>query len=817
MRRASFRKGKGFHALGAAIVAIVPATPVKAQGLVSAYMSGVAPIAIAAGALGFGLAAAVLLVRARQHRTSSISRANAQIAQLRSELDEVQAILEGMPEITVRWRGLGAPPAIFGPTTALLPEGMPHADVLEFDTWLNSGDAEVLRFSAARLRSAGEGFDLNLTAKNNQPIRATGRIVGGAAVLRLRSGRTNPRKSENTAAETSGPADCAGAGQLFAELDLPAIIRNTAGEVVSINDAATALAADLGRDQLFSPAETTGQLEMLAKSAGPVTISGALKAKTTFDLVLLPLANGSLAYLRPVPAQGRETGLRSAEFAEIGAIIDALATPIAIFDVGRNLVQFNRAYTKFWDLEPGWLKPGISEQAVLDRLRTKGLLPAEVDYRGWRAEHLKSYGLAAPRETLWHLPNGRAVNVSAVPATSTGGVIYVFQDMTERLALESRYNALNRVQSETLNALSEGVAVFGTNGKLTLFNPRLSSLWKLPTNELARHPHIDQVAAACAEAMPEDGAVIWRDLKLLVIDLNPGRADRSGRINRADGRLIDYASVRLPDGQTLLTFVDVTESTNYQRVLKERNDALINADRLKDAFVQNVSYEFRSPLTNIIGFADILASGGAGDLNEKQKSYTDYIRASSATLGLLIDNILDLATVDAGIAQLELAPQDIAALVEQARAGIAATLSVGTGESPLNLVVDIDPALPEFVADGTRIVQILYNLLSNAARFSEGGSEVRLSVKARGKDRLLFIIEDEGVGIPDDVKAAMFQRFEGRTSEGRQRGAGLGLTIVRTFVNLHGGTIQVEDRRPKGTRVVVNLPARADSAAGAAE
>ena len=243
---------------------------------------------------------------------------------------------------------------------------------------------------------------------------------------------------------------------------------------------------------------------------------------------------------------------------------------------------------------------------------------------------------------------------------SAGGVIYVFNDLTERLALETRYNALNRVQNETLNALNEGVAVFGTNGRLTLSNPRLSVLWKLPTNVTGKHPHIDEIASACDEAMPEDGATIWADLKEVVIDLNPARLDRSGRIRRADGRLIDWAAVRLPDGQTMLTFTDVTESANYQQVLKERNDALVTADRLKDAFVQNVSYEFRSPLTNIIGFADILASGGAGELNERQKAYTDYIRASSATLGVLIDNILDLATVDAGIAQLDLRPQDIA-------------------------------------------------------------------------------------------------------------------------------------------------------------
>jgi signal transduction histidine kinase len=261
-----------------------------------------------------------------------------------------------------------------------------------------------------------------------------------------------------------------------------------------------------------------------------------------------------------------------------------------------------------------------------------------------------------------------------------------------------------------------------------------------------------------------------------------------------------------------MTFLDVTESANYQRVLKERNEALITADRLKDAFVQNVSYELRSPLTNIIGFADLLASETAGQLNDRQKSYTEYIRASSVTLGVLIDNILDLATVDAGIAELHPEPQDVHALIAKARAGLAATFPDVDGERALNLVVDAPRNLPPLVADGTRIVQVLYNLLSSAARFSEPGGRIRLSVVDRA-DRMLFIVEDEGTGMPEEARAAI---LEGSAAAGRDRGAGLGLAIVRSFVNLHGGTVTVEKRDPRGTRVTVNLPRNA-AMLGAAE
>jgi signal transduction histidine kinase len=357
------------------------------------------------------------------------------------------------------------------------------------------------------------------------------------------------------------------------------------------------------------------------------------------------------------------------------------------------------------------------------------------------------------------------------------------------------------------------VAVFGTNGRLTLSNPRLSALWKLPMGTLGANPHIDQIADASGQVL-QDGAKIWHDLKRNIIDLNPTRTDKAGRIERTDGRLLDYATTRLPDGQTMMTFLDVTESASYSKVLKERNDALVTADRLKDAFVENVSYELRSPLTNIIGFADLLAGTEGDSLNERQKAYIEYIRASSVTLGVLIDNILDLASVDAGIAELNPEALNVSVLIDKARAGLSASFPEVSGNTT-NLVVDIEPNLPEFIADGTRIVQVLYNLLSNAARFSPPGGQIRLSVSHRA-DRMLFIIEDEGPGLTDELRSAILTRLDTPSAGGRLRGAGLGLSIVRTFVNLHGGTISAEQREARGSRIIVNLPLNS-ALAGVAE
>ncbi len=815
-----------FAATGASLATLLSASPALAQGISTGNVMGAAPVAIALGAGAFALIAVALVRRIIKDNRAAQRRSAEQVSGLRARVDEYEALLSGSREIIVLWTNPGEGPRFLGQASALLPPGRRAEAVLDFGSWLPDADADRLARAIEALRVGGRGFQLALTATDGRAVRASGSLLGDGAALRLRPAAPSTSSDSPAVPALVAPAveqqpahDQATARTVLASLGKPAFLRDGAGRLVFANAPYHDLARALGRKTSENqPAELleNGLLQrnraVLGDLRKPQTTMVTLGELGDFEVVDFPVNGGSAGYLNPkADSAPRDSGL-----SHMSAIIDALASPIAIFGPNRELVQSNRAYRELWDLDPNWLKLGMDERAILDKLRTDGKLPNEPDYQGWRNRHLQSYQLRTPQELEpWHLPDGRTVQVIAAPAGPKGGVIYVFEDITDQLNLKSQHKALLDVQRSTLNSLSEAVAVFGTNGRLTLSNPKLSTLWKLPANLLADNPHIDQIADAAAKALPEDGATIWRDLKRSIIDLNPTRSDRQGRITRMDGKLIDYAVVRLPDGQTMMTFLDVTESANYQRVLKERNDALITADRLKDAFVQNVSYELRSPLTNIIGFADLLASGVAGELNEKQYGYTNFIRASSATLGVLIDNILDLATVDAGIAELQPEQQDVAALVEKARAGLIATFPAVDGQPSLNLKVVIEPDLPVFVADGTRIVNVLYNLLSNAARFSEPGGEVKLTVSGR-TGRMQFIVEDEGAPMTEEMRLALLDRDDALTGTARQRGAGLGLAIVRAFVNMHGGTIGIERREPRGTRVIVSLPSDV-AMAGAAE
>jgi len=449
-------------------------------------------------------------------------------------------------------------------------------------------------------------------------------------------------------------------------------------------------------------------------------------------------------------------------------------------------------------LEDQWLESGPKDGEILDRLRALRFLPEQADYRAWKAKFLENYQSSEAREDWWHLPDGRSIHVVAEQRPD-GGVTYLFDDATERLALESRYNSLFHVQEETLENLTEGVAVFATDGRLTLFNPAFAAIWKLNIHDLKKRPHIDDVIKLCS--FLHDDNSVWTELKRAVTAIDDHRQNFEGQLDRADESVIDYACQPLPDGGTLFTNVDVTDSKRVEKMLIERNEALEAANRLKNDFIQNVSYELRTPLTNIIGFSDLLADTKIGILNDKQKEYLGDIRASSATLLSIINDILDLATIDAGALGLNLRNVKVEDVIRSAALGVRERLV----RAKLGLDIRVEQSVKEFLGDGTRITQILYNLLSNAIGFSEPGSRITLICQRDG-DMITFSVVDQGCGIPEEFHDAVFERFESRSQGSKHRGAGLGLSIVKSLAELHGGDVILRSKPGAGTSITVRFP-----------
>jgi GAF domain-containing protein len=241
------------------------------------------------------------------------------------------------------------------------------------------------------------------------------------------------------------------------------------------------------------------------------------------------------------------------------------------------------------------------------------------------------------------------------------------------------------------------------------------------------------------------------------------------------------------------------------REIEDKSRQIEAANRHKSEFLANMSHELRTPLNAIIGFSEVLQERMFGELNEKQAEYTEDILSSGRHLLSLINEILDLSKVEAGRMELELATFDLPLAIDNARTFVRERAT----KHGINLDVTVDERLGEFVGDERKIKQILLNLLSNAVKFTpEGG---RIGIKARQVDGSVEIsVSDTGIGISPEDQAKIFEEFRqvGGDYAHKKEGTGLGLTLAKKFVELHGGKIWVESEVGKGSTFSFTLPER---------
>ncbi|CAA2137226.1 ATP-binding protein [Hyphomicrobium sp. ghe19] len=737
-------------------------------------------------------------------------KAKAESQHLRRNLAAADAIIRAEPQVLIFWEQ-GQAVRIASHTLTGIP-GLPeqHAEILRFGQWLQPASADTLKTSLDMLFTNGRAFSIILKTSAAAAIEAEGRAAGGRAVLRFKDVSTYKaeiaRIDERHAALTR---DIHSSRALLDTLPMPVWLRDPANRLIWVNKAyVKAVEAESELEVLDRQIELleTRQRKHVLKAVGAGQsyrarvhlIAGG--ERKPHDIVVIPVDGMMAGAAIDVTDIETAQGELDRQVEAYDRTLDRVETAVALFNREQKLVFYNAAFTKLWSLDPEWLTTRPTDSDILDRLREIGVLPPVVSHRDWKAQVLAGYRSGAPLEDIWHLTDGRIVNVIAEQRPD-GGVTYLFGDETDRLALEARYNALIDVQRETLDSLKEGVAVFGTDGRLKLFNRAFCGIWQIPAGKLNELPHIGEIIAAVQNLYPDAGT--WMRIGRAVTAFQDERETFSGQMIRTDNVVVDYALMPLPDGATLLTYADVTDAKRAERALVERNEALVAADRLKTNFIGHISYELRTPLNTIIGFSDMLASPMFGELNDKQREYLADIMSSSKTLLAIIDDILDLTTIEAGGLELKVAPVGVRAIIDAAILGIRERAV----RSRLTIDIAVADDVTEIMVDEARMRQVLYNLLSNAVGFSKINGTVYLACW-RQAGNIFFRVEDAGIGIPKDQIGRVFQRFESRSRGSEHRGAGLGLSIAKSLVELHGGNIEITSEEGRGTRVVVRIPER---------
>jgi signal transduction histidine kinase len=700
------------------------------------------------------------------------------------------------------------------------------ASIEDISPFIAADEFAILKTNLAKLRQDGAPFTFELNAADDETVIEARGMPGDhggtiTAIVWMRDigastyeARAAQHAAEEQLADASG--SLAGYATLLANLPVPIYRRDGDLRMVWCNEAygktVNATVADIiarGGVEIETPlvpnqghamAEAVLQSGESASESRHFVVGGQ---RRTLQVTEVPASTGNdvIGFVHDVTHIEEAQVELSRHMDAHAEVLNNLSTAISIFGPDKRLSFYNNAYAELWQLEEDWLDRGPTHSEVLEEMREGRRIPEQTDFPAYKQGFMRLYtDLLETREDIIYAPDGRVLR-QVISPHPFGGLFFLAEDITDSLVLERSYNTLIAVQQETLDNLYEGVAVFGGDGRLKLANSAYARIWRLDETLIQGEPHISEVVEAVRPSLPEGGD--WPTLRDTLIAQATARENTSGRMRRRDDAVIDFASVALPDGNALFTYVDVTDSLNVETALVERNDALEAADKLKSEFLANVSYELRTPLNVIIGFTEVLGNEFFGELNERQKEYTADILHSSNQLLDLINNILDLASVEAGQMDLEVGLFDIHRVLEN----VMILAREPASRQKLELLLDCPVDFGAIEADERRIKQVMYKLLSNALKFSNEGGQITIGALRQGEEVGLYIA-DNGIGMSAMDQELVFETFREASPSDRQSSVGLGLSLVKSFVELHGGRVELDSTLGKGTRVTCFLPTR---------
>ncbi len=790
------------------------------------------PIIMSAGATALGLAALLWALRVSDGARGAARKYKDRSSDLETLLAEHRSILGAHPGVILVWQGEAlepdseemTPPELYGSPVALagllsftddaispdpavrIIEGL--ADLEARDS---SGQDTTLRIRMRELRDTGQAFSLTIIGPSGRFLEADGRTAGARAVVWV-TDTTIKGLEESSARGKLEEARQVIARDPTAFLDMlgkapfPAWRVSGMGKLQWVNPSYIEAVDGVNLDRVL---DRQIMLDQASADQARKTISEGADIDETRHMVVngerramrvltFPLSGGAGAMAFDVTAQENAREELNRHVRAHDETLNHVADAVAIFGADRKLTFYNKAFRDMWDLDESFLLDRPNHGQLLDRLRERRKLPARTNYAEWRAEELSYYlDIDGVKEDTWSLPDDRTLSVTR-QRHPMGGLLLLFKDITGELNLQTKFNAIVKTQASTLDNLHEAVVVSGGDGRLKLFNKAFERLWSLDHDELKDHPDYSDVIEDCVPLFHD--LDVWDAIKGHITDPSArARQSTTGEMRRSDGSILTYLTHPLPDGNTLIAFADVTATRRVESALRDRAEAFEAADRLKTEFVRNVSYQLRSPLTVIFGYAELLETKRNGDLTERQTDYVSAILSASDHLSKLIENILDLAMIEAGRMDLDLKDVDLSHVIEESIDMVVSKAE----DTQIAVRADIKGKLGVIRADERRIRQVLFNLISNSLRFTESGGEIVVSSQRVG-DMVTLSVRDNGRGLAADKRATSFDSFV----SGDQRGAGLGLALVKHFIDLHGGTVGMKPVDGGGLEVTCWLPVK---------
>lgn len=483
-------------------------------------------------------------------------------------------------------------------------------------------------------------------------------------------------------------------------------------------------------------------------------------------------------------------------------ILENLSDSIAIYGANTRLQYFNSAYLKMFGFQESFLYSNPQFGEILEDLRTRRKMQEVNNFPQHKEKRNALFNTVfEPIQEIHHQPDGSFLKMTICPH-GMGGILIVFEDITDKLALERGYNTLLAVQKETIDNLHEGLAVVGSDLRLRLYNKAFSKLLKINDDQCKPGTHVSDIFQLTKPLLPDQSFNYWSSH---IYELCENRSPTKELLDSANNLKIQISYIPLPDGSHLFSFVDISDSWKFEQTIRERNEALEQADHLKTDFISHVSYELRAPLNTIAGFIDILRNQYFGPLNERQIDYCQGISESSQKLMQLISDMIDLASIEAGKLTLHYHEIELKQFLESC----SALIKNRAFDQGVELTITNNCNAEIFNGDEKRLKHVMFNLLSNSLKFTLPGGRISIvAFNVQDQPNMIGIsVIDNGVGINDSDQQKIFEMFSnGSRIHTTKKGAGLGLPLVKRLVELHQGQVFLSSKVNDGTQVTLYLP-----------
>ncbi len=478
-------------------------------------------------------------------------------------------------------------------------------------------------------------------------------------------------------------------------------------------------------------------------------------------------------------------------------LLESLNNAVAIYNANKRLEYFNEAFVDLWKFDEEWLKKGPSYSEILEVLREKRKLPEQVDFVNFKRENDAMFSnLLNKKEDYYYLPDGTVLKVIIIPYEQRGLLMY-YENVTEAINLEGKYNTLLSVQKQTIDNLNEAVALFGEDGRLKLYNPSYSEIWGHTKSLLNSEPHIRELLEEEKYLYPYDD---WETFKDSFVLLMQSREVNENKLNRNDGIVLLQRTTPLSNGATLLTYFDITDKENVEKSLRAEKRAYEEADRIKTNFLGNVSYELRSPLTSIMGFTEILMMEYYDKVSVKSKEYLKAIFDSSVRLKNLIDNIIEVSSIEAGYVNITRNNFSL----KDALSEIIPYIEKEAERKNIKLNYRLPTGTLYITADKDRLMQVIKTVMTNSFIASyERLPEVSFNVDVQ-PNYIRFEVHDNARTIPKEDLPLVFDQFYKAHSDSISIN-GIGLYLSKRIIEMHGGFIMAESEED-GNKFTFEIP-----------